>query len=166
MIFLQLSHQLQALRRLITALTDTQYRLPIRHLGQASIGGHTRHIIELLDCAIQGCHSGSVDYVNRKRNMDLQNHKEIAAHMIDQLELQLELPDRRLWLVVDEPLAIGEPAVETTYYREIVYNTEHAIHHLAMIKVALLEMQLDLVDAQFGMGYSTLKYKVALESAS
>jgi hypothetical protein len=46
----------------------------------------------------------------------------------------------------------------------MVYNTEHAIHHLALIKVALIEMQLQVIDENFGMAYSTIKYKATLNS--
>ena len=49
--------------------------------------------------------------------------------------------------------------ITTTYFREVLYNTEHVIHHLALIKVALIDMDLDLADKNFGMAYSTIKYK-------
>ena len=52
----------------------------------------------------------------------------------------------------------GINLVTTTFYREIVYNAEHTLHHLALIKVALREMELDIVGDDFGMAYSTLKF--------
>jgi EAL domain-containing protein (putative c-di-GMP-specific phosphodiesterase class I) len=48
--------------------------------------------------------------------------------------------------------------VSTTFFREIIYNAEHAIHHLALIRVALRVMKLDIVGDDFGMAYSTIKY--------
>ena len=57
-----------------------------------------------------------------------------------------------------------ESTVPTTYFREVVYNTEHAIHHLALIKVALIEMKVDLVSDNFGMAYSTIKHKNSITS--
>jgi len=48
------------------------------------------------------------------------------------------------------------------YFREVVYNTEHTIHHLALIKVAIIDMKLDIVDNDFGMAYSTIKYQASL----
>ena len=71
------------------------------------------------------------------------------------------MPDKYLKMVteMEDESAITLP-VFTTYFREIIYNTEHTIHHLALIKVALIEMQLiDLVDDSFGMAYATIKYK-------
>ena len=64
MIFQQLSQQLASLKNLIDSLNDKQYTYKIEHLGNASIGEHTRHIIELLQCAITGYFIGEIDYVN------------------------------------------------------------------------------------------------------
>lgn len=163
MIFLQLSQQLQLLNKLLTELTDEQYNKKIPHLGNSSIGGHTRHVIELLQCAIDGYHTGQVDYINRKRNLLLETDRLFAQSALQQLDGSIKIPDRQLNLVVD-PIenAIKLPKVTTTYYREVVYNTEHTIHHLALIKVAIIEMKLDIIDNDFGMAYSTIKYQASL----
>jgi hypothetical protein len=162
MIFLQLKQQLNALFDLISELNDEQYSQKIAHLGKASIGGHTRHIIELLLCSTDGYSTGSVDYINRKRNMDLENSRVSAQISIQSLIAKISKPDKKLVLFLDEEENIIGDNVITTYYREIVYNTEHTIHHLALIKVALIEMNLNLVDDNFGMAYSTIKFKATL----
>ena len=54
MVFIQLEQQLQLLINLLSNLDDEQYTRRISHLSNASIGGHSRHIIELLQCAING----------------------------------------------------------------------------------------------------------------
>ena len=158
MIFLQLKQQLNALNDLISKLNDVQYSQKIAHLGNASIGGHTRHIIELLLCATDGFSTGEVDYINRKRNMELENSRMIAQNSIQSILVKISKTDKKLELIIED----GENVVNTTYYREIVYNTEHTIHHLALIKVALIEMNLDLVDENFGMAYSTIRFKASL----
>lgn len=162
MIFQQLAQQLNTLRALLSTLTDQQYTQKVFHLGEASIGGHARHILELLVCATHGYSTGTVDYQNRTRNLVLEQDRLLAQQILGDLEGQLQKPDKRLNLFVEESHGSATGPVSTTYYREIVYNTEHTIHHLALIKVALVEMRLDVVDATFGMAYSTLKYKAAL----
>lgn len=159
MIFTQLTQQLHSLANLLAILNDEQYKHQITHLGKASIGGHTRHIIELLQCAINGYETGTVDYVNRHRNLDLENNKHLALAVLEQLEKQIVRSDKQLKMVVEEMEEVTSLNITTTYFREVVYNTEHAIHHLALIKVALIEMKLDLVNDDFGMAYSTIKYK-------
>ncbi len=163
MIFLQLSQQLQLLSKLLIGLTDEQYDKKIAHLGNSSIGGHTRHVIELLQCAIDGYRIGEVDYVNRKRNLLLETDRMFALSVLQQLNSLIKVPDRQLNLVVEQiEGAIELTNVTTTYYREVVHNTEHTIHHLALIKVAIIEMKLNIVDNEFGMAYSTIKYQASL----
>lgn len=164
MIFQQLSQQLASLKNLIEALDYYQFTQKVEHLGNASIGAHTRHIIELLQCAIDGYYSGTVDYINRKRNIDIETNKEVALSVLASLELYYQLPDKKLNLAIDNIADAIEPIVTTTYFREIVYNTEHTIHHLALIKVALVELKLNIVDANFGMAYSTIKYQSTLQN--
>lgn len=165
MIFKQLSEQLNSLSNLLNKLTDQQYIHKIEHLANASIGGHTRHIIELVQCAMNGYYTGEVDYVNRKRNLDLQTDKHLAATELQVLANNIRLADKRLRITVDEIEGYEPQEVYTTYYREIVYNAEHTIHHLALIRVALIEMKLELVDKNFGLAYSTIKFQKTLVTA-
>lgn len=163
MIFVQLSHQLGALRQLLGTISTEQYTLAINHLGNASIGAHTRHIIELLQCALVGYYTGQIDYVNRQRDLVLEQDSGAAMAALDTLTASLHLADQTLQLFTESTADREATPVTTTYYREIVYNTEHTIHHLALIKVALIEMQLDnIIGADFGMAYSTLKYRATL----
>lgn len=163
MIFLQLSQQLQLLSNLLLKLTDEQFTKKVAHLGNSSIGGHTRHVIELLQCAIDGYTTGQVDYVHRKRDLLLETDRMFAHSMLQKLDGLIKVPDTQLNLVVEQiEGAIELTNVTTTYYREVVYNTEHTIHHLALIKVAIIEMKLDIVDNDFGMAYSTIKYHASI----
>lgn len=165
MIFVQISQQLQLLSDLLLVLTDEQYNQKIEHLGHASIGGHTRHVIELVQCTLNGYTKGEVDYFNRSRDMLLETNRIFAQATLEQLEDAIKMPDKSLVLLTEKlDEAAIETSVSTTYYREILYNAEHAIHHLALIKVALLEMNLDLVEKYFGVAYSTIKYKATLSN--
>jgi len=165
MIFEQLTHQLKSLSTLLDSLNDDQFSQKISHLGNASIGGHTRHIIELLQCVINGYTGNEVDYINRYRDFNLENNRCKALSALGELEQQFRLPDKKMFLKTEWSNDESNFKVSTTYFREIVYNTEHTIHHLALIKVALLEMNLQLVDENFGMAYSTLKFKAAAMQA-
>jgi hypothetical protein len=166
MIFIQLSQQLQSLNRLLSLLDDKQYNKKIEHLGNGSIGAHTRHIIELLQCAINGHHSGQIDYVNRSRDIRLETDRVFAQSVLQQLDNNIQLADKQLTLVVEKIEGCNELSnVTTTYFREIVYNAEHTIHHLALIKVAIIEMKLEIVDDNFGMAYSTIKYRESINRA-
>ena len=158
MIFIQMTEQLKSLSNLLLLLNDRQYNKKIVFLGNASIGGHTRHIIELLKCVTDGYNLGKVDYLNRVRDLSLETDKISATEQLTEMTDQVTKHDRQMRLVTETNEEGLMNVVETTYFREIVYNTEHAIHHLALIRVALREMKLDIVDDDFGMAYSTIKY--------
>ncbi len=165
MIFKQLSEQLAALGHLISKLEDYQYVSKIEHLGNVSIGSHTRHIIEMLLCATQGYNNDNVDYVNRNRNLLLESDRNFTLFTLQTLENEVNKPDKYLKMVTEDVVNFAgnledNLPVFTTYFREIIYNTEHTIHHLALIKVALIEMKLsNFIDEDFGMAYSTIKYQ-------
>lgn len=155
MIFIQLNEQIKSLRNLLLLLNNQQYNQKVTHLGNASIGGHTRHIIELLKCVIEGYNTGKVDYINRQRNLLLETDRQVAMQELYLLTRQIIQPDKQMHLVTEcDTLNV----VSTSYYREIVYNAEHTVHHLALIKVALREMELNITSDDFGMAASTIKY--------
>ncbi|HEX8061527.1 MAG TPA: hypothetical protein VF473_11360, partial [Cyclobacteriaceae bacterium] len=52
-----------------------------------------------------------------------------------------------------------ESTVETTYYRELVYNLEHAVHHMAVIKIAIRSTTLIDIPVDFGVAAATIKYR-------
>ena len=131
MIFIQMTEQLKSLSNLLLLLTDNQYNQKIAFLGNASIGGHTRHVIELLKCVLDGYDAATVDYVNRIRNLYLETDLRIARKELEVLTGQIMQPDKRMKLTTESDL---QELVYTSFYREIVYNAEHAVHHLALIK--------------------------------
>lgn len=158
MIFIQMTEQLKSLSNLLLLLNEEQYNQKIVFLGNTSIGGHIRHIVELLKCVTDGYNLGTVDYLNRQRNLALETNKTLATEELIMMINKVTQSDKQMNLVT-EPGEDGlMNVVSTTYFREIVYNTEHAIHHLALIRVALREMKLDIVGDDFGMAYSTIKY--------
>ncbi len=161
MVFYQLSDQLKSLKNLLFLLSDDQYCYKNIFLGSASIGGHSRHIIELLKCATEGYPSGTVDYLNRVRNLSLEEERHVAIQELENLQDQIRKRDKEMRLVVESDESTAPHYVTTTYFREIVYNTEHTIHHLALIRVALREMKLDIVGDDFGIAFSTLKYRLS-----
>lgn len=160
MVFIQLIEQLKSLSNLLILLNDRQYTQANDFLGNASIGGHTRHIIELLKCATDGYQSGKVDYLNRVRNLSLETDRSLATQELENLQSQIIKKDKALRLAVEIGEIDSPGFVNTTYFRELVYNTEHAIHHLALIRVGLREMKLDIVGEEFGIAHSTLKYRL------
>jgi hypothetical protein len=153
----QLTEQLLSLSNLLQQITEEQYTYKSQYLANSSIGGHTRHVIELLQCAIKGHAGNCVDYINRERDVTLENNIEVAIEHINHLLVDMQLKDKALLLLCEDGY------INTTYHRELVYNVEHIIHHLALIKVSLIEMGIEVCNENFGVGYSTIQYKNNLQ---
>ncbi len=152
-----IQHHLNSLIHLIEQLDSNAYCHKSVYLSNASIGGHTRHIIEIFECLVNGYESGIVDYINRERNLEIESSKELAIVKMQKLVQAVKLKDKELRILCEDEQM--DPSIRSTYYRELMYNIEHIIHHLALIKVTLVELKLDLVDENFGFAYSTIKYK-------
>ena len=69
--------------------------------------------------------------------------------------------DKKLQLQVSyNPASEEYVAIETTILRELVYNIEHAVHHMAMIKIGVREAAPYLVlPSNFGVAVSTIRHK-------
>lgn len=163
MVFENLHQQMQRLGQLLEHLPADAYTTSIRHLSMSTIGGHTRHTLEMMDCALQGHASGKIDYINRVRNLSLETDITFALQRLKSICVQLEKPDVPLRVLVENPMDNRQMEVNTTYFREINFLTDHAVHHMALIKVGLIELGIPFDDT-FGIAHSTLRYRSSLQS--
>jgi hypothetical protein len=155
--FTAVKHTLDDLKDLLHQLSDQEYALPIAYLGNSSIGEHTRHIIELFQCLLISYESGKLNYDDRNRDKQIESDTVFAIQAIDAIMESLEKENRTIVL---EQLILGSRVIiETNYFREAVYNLEHCIHHQALIKAAVYQMDNITVAANFGVAPSTLEYR-------
>ena len=148
---------LSELSGLLTQLSNDEYVLPCRELSNSSIGAHTRHIIELFQCLIAQYELGAINYDHRKRDYGIQTDIHQAQKAIEAILNSMEKPNKTVLLqqVID-----GEQMqMESNYNRELLYNLEHCIHHQALIKVAVLQLEHLQVDENFGVARSTIEYR-------
>lgn len=155
-----LRHQLHSLYQLLERLDNASYRYHSPLLSNASIGQHIRHIIELIQCLEEGYESGLVSYDHRKRDKAIETDRSYAIQAIEHLLTLPVRPDKQI-LLEGNYLTSDDNAVKvaSTYNREIVYNIEHSIHHMALIKVSLKELKMDLVNDEFGVAHATIQYR-------
>ncbi|MFN5133856.1 MAG: hypothetical protein ACK5DG_00975 [Chitinophagaceae bacterium] len=141
-------------------VTDEEYVQPSQNLSNATIGQHTRHIIEMYQCLLNGYDAGLVCYDHRKRDMAIETNKEFAKQLLVDIALQSNQPNKELELTAIYGDATAEELkVSTNYYRELAYNLEHTIHHMALIKVGLKELNKSYVSENFGVASSTTRYR-------
>ena len=157
MIIQSIGHCLLQVKELLLQIEDKDYAMRCTELSNASIGEHTRHILEMFQCLTNEYKSGVVNYDKRERNKLLETDTNFAVEQIELLLSIIDKPNKELLLQesgVDELISIN-----TNYYRELVYNLDHCIHHQALIKIGLM-LNFDYkIDADFGVAFSTIEYR-------
>jgi hypothetical protein len=132
------------------------YVQPAYWLDKNTIGNHTRHILELLQCLQNGYPGGVVNYDNRKRNKQLETDIVSAKKLLKELISRIWQTEKQL--LVETELNNELKQVSSGFERELLYNIEHCTHHMALIKVALKEFRFP-VHENFGVAASTQKYR-------
>lgn len=144
----------------IARLTDEQYCQRVDTLSGASIGQHVRHVVEMFVCLKQGYNSGIVNYEKRKRDIAIETSRQKAASMIHQVIGGLHAENKELTIEAgfdeNSDELINFP---TNYFREIAYNLEHAIHHMALIKIGIHQVSDIQLPEGYGVASSTMKYR-------
>lgn len=151
------------LRDLLHRLNDRQYAATLPLLSGATIGKHVRHIIEFFQCIRQADGADFICYDDRPRNQLLETNRMHAEQVLRELQLELAfIRDRPLLLKGDlDPGAAGPKwRMQTSLLREFYYAVEHAIHHMAIIKMGVLSAYPDVnLPDEFGVAPSTLRYE-------
>ncbi|MBC7487579.1 MAG: hypothetical protein H7282_12580 [Cytophagaceae bacterium] len=155
------SGTLSQLADFITVVENQHYTAKSELLLGSSIGQHVRHILEFYSCLKEGYTVQKVNYDLRKRDLSIEEDKMTALHLIT---------DLMKWMETTKPIAL---MLEGSYEenekeifsilshleRELVYNIEHAIHHMAIIKIAAVNAYAYELPADFGVASSTLKHR-------
>lgn len=157
---MQLHLQLwQEMISLCQSLNQDQYTHKSRWLNGATIAAHIRHSYEFYRCLIEGNAQGEINYENRQRNKKIETDLAYSLQKLTELNTQLKevVPNEKIILVSKET---ERSTISTSFHRELLYCLDHAIHHQALIKIGLKELGLShLVNANFGVAYSTLRYQ-------
>lgn len=144
----------------ITRLSARQYVQPCKNLLNNTIGQHVRHIIELFQCLEKGYTTGTVDYEKRKRDAEIEHNKDIACDLLHQIFHGLNKPNKDMLLAASYDNHSDEPVIiSTNYHREVAYNLEHTIHHMALMRVGIAEVSDIDLSEDFGVASSTIKHR-------
>jgi hypothetical protein len=153
-------HLLLQLQQALENLTDHQYTAPVELLSGSTIGSHVRHLIEFYLELIKGYDSGHVNYDKRKRDHSIESHRWVALEKLEEIGSAIIRPDKEL--VLSANFTAGEDGpleVRTNYFRELIYNLEHTVHHMALLRVGIGAVSSLVLPPAFGVAMSTLKFR-------
>ncbi len=154
------------LKQVLADIDSSHYSLPTPQLSNASVGQHTRHIIEFFQCLIDQTQDGIINYGLRKRDLEMEEQKTAAIEAINQVILNLNRISGNTSLILE----INEDetyTIPTNTKRELFYNIEHAIHHMAMIKIGLKIISPGVaLPENFGVAPSTVRFRMKREEVN
>lgn len=148
--------QLNALKDLIAGLTDSQYADASKLPHEASIGRHSRHILEHYSQLLLAVKNGLLDYSERKRDPRLETQPQAALTRIGEVKETLS--------AIGSPYAhpllyqSGTTRLATNLARELDFVCSHTIHHLALIRIITTEFGIE-AESSIGVHPSTLEYQ-------
>lgn len=152
------------LRQLINS-TRNVYNSPVAILNQYTVGSHIRHILEFYKCLKKGIQNNEpIDYDGRKRDKRIEQEPDFALNVLIETKKFVQKS-------LDQPLQVKllygyaqhqNVHIESNLERELAYNIEHMVHHMAMIRMAI-ESTWPQIQLQkgFGVASSTLRYQAS-----
>lgn len=157
MLIPSINNSLDELIGLLNQLSEEEYSRTCFELSGSSIGEHTRHIVEMFQCLNRNYDSGIVNYDKRDRNALIETNTCFAVQMI--LDVKNSISKENKNIELQQTIDGNAVNIYSNYYRELLYNLEHCIHHQALIKVAILKCENVAVNDNFGVARSTIEYR-------
>jgi len=145
---------------LLENIEDYQYNLALRVFRGGNIGKHVRHIIEFYLCLFND-QDTTVNYDLRARDLSIETDKNIAIDKIKWISDNIDNVD------VDKTISLqtnytldkdSHSTFNTSFLRELAYNLEHTIHHMAILRIGIESFLPEYkFPESFGIALSTLR---------
>ncbi len=157
--------------RMIRQLTDLLERIPpdiycapLALFNGSSLGQHFRHIVDFYRCMARGIPEQKIDYTARERDLRTETQPRYAADLLTECLEQLRPADMSLCVRVATDFIGQLPKerifVDSTVGRELMFAHDHAVHHLAMIRMGLQQTAPEVrLDDAVGYAAATVSYR-------
>lgn len=149
---------------ILNSIEQNLYSTPLAIYNGSSIGQHFRHIYDFFRCLAFGANGQVIDYAQRERDLRIEQDPLFAMHAFARELEQLLTLEEHSPVAVRGDFSIqnnlDRPEYASSLGREITFIHDHAVHHLAIIKIGLLTEAPDLLkDNSFGVAPSTIKFR-------
>lgn len=161
---------LDQLAAVVRDIKEEDFRKEVPTLNNSTIGQHIRHTLEFFICLKNNNATGIINYDNRDHDQLIETDKHVASTVINELSsfFTSNKENKPLKLVANYCLDDDDVEfIETNFHRELTYNIEHAIHHMAIIKIGIKEVAAYIaLPPHFGVAISTIKFQKAKLASS
>lgn len=132
---------LQQILALLEKMDASSYGEALPLLSGATIGQHFRHIINFYECILTGLEEGNINYSNRDRNTKVETDPAFAlSHfkaVLDQFVYQSDDQPISVMGSFSPKTEVDQLPINSSVGRELLYAFDHAVHHLAIVKIGL-----------------------------
>jgi uncharacterized damage-inducible protein DinB len=161
---------LNQLEDIVSQMSNDDFSKPSSALSNSTIGQHLRHTIEFFLCLEHGFNEGVINYDKRAHDRLIESDKFIALNAIRKIREFVGATSNDVSLLLE----VGYDrhtedcvTIQTNYFRELTYNIEHAVHHMALIKIGIREVaDYVLIPKDFGVAVSTLRHNDTVHVAA
>ena len=154
---------LSQLDNIIAQCREDDFSRPLDELSSATFGQHVRHTLEFFICLFDAKNEQMVNYDGRKHDREIETDKRLARSVIDSIKDFLDRNKTDFSIAFEANYTKDEGTVQTmksSFHRELAYNIEHAIHHMALMKVAVNQtLSYIKLPENFGVASSTVRYR-------
>ncbi|MEM7180755.1 MAG: DinB family protein [Spirochaetota bacterium] len=153
---------LSQLIELISKLDRDAYKTEMELLSGSTLGKHFRHILNFYENLYQGFLTGVVCYDTRNRDSQIEEDPSYAKKQFTDYMVKLSVLPGQTTLQLEAKVEMDSEKTSlmtnTTVEREILYVIEHTIHHMAIIKMAVLHYYPKIaIPANLGVAFSTIR---------
>ncbi len=143
----------------LESLNNEEYTMPLDIFSGASTSQHVRHILEFYLCVLDS-DKQNVNFDVRKRDLSIEQNIHIAQEKIAAISNALDSLSKDTHLLLTASLGGKSHTVQSSLLRELLYVVEHAVHHMAIIKMGLmLHFPHIKLETNFGVAESTIVYR-------
>jgi len=149
---------------LLEQISDDAYAQSLDIFDGSTVGKHVRHIYDFYYSVIRTEGTGELDYANRDRDPNIETYTASAISKFKALESQIEVLDESKIIDVvtefDTDNSTLRQRVKSSTGRELMYAYDHAVHHLAIVKMGVRSAFPAIkINAEMGIAPSTLKHQ-------
>lgn len=154
---------LDQIKSVLTTIDEKQYGEGLDLFSGSTIGKHIRHIFDFYN-SIAHIKDGHLDYALRDRDPQIEVNPVYSINAFEALKSKIMDMDVKAMIHVMTDFDLNsddcQDCVGSTIGRELMYAYDHAVHHLAIVKMGIKshfpEVQLN---NNIGVASSTLKYQ-------
>ncbi|WP_421763830.1 hypothetical protein [Ekhidna sp.] len=159
---------LTQLDQIIEACHERDFSKPLPELSNSTFGQHIRHTLEFFICLFEAENDGKVNYDQRKHDTLIETDGKLARSVISSIIEFLDKNEQDFELTFEANYTDKEGAniqMKSSFYRELAYNIEHVIHHMALLKVAVKQsLNYIRLPENFGVASSTIRYRESTQA--